>query len=429
VGTTRIDRVLGVAKAYVTRVGEGPFPSEVEGPDQERLRALGGEFGTVTGRSRRCGWLDLVALRYAVRVNGITSLALTKLDVLSDFAELPVCIAYRLRDGSETEHFPAHQSDFHHATPIWQTLPGWHEPLDGAETPDTLPKPFVGNSRAIQRNAIASWRRLSPECQILLLGDEQGTAEAAADFGAEQIAGVERNAFGTPLLSSAFQIAEGHAANEILCYANADLIFFADLSDAVDRVVASWSNFLAVGRSVDLDVADDLTGHADLEGALRQSAASDGIQREEYAIDYFVFRRATLGALPPFAVGRPHWDNWMIYRARELGFPVVDLSPSTLVIHQNHGYEHVKQRTGEKWQGPEAEENLALLPIPAVASFSLIDATHRLSAAGLEPVAANPSRRFMAYLLLSKRRLPIYRGLRHTSRLTAALRARARSFT
>ena len=102
--------MLGVSKAYVTRVGEGPFPSEIAGPDQEQLRELGGEYGTVTGRERRCGWLDLVALRYAVRVNGMTSLALTKLDVLSDFAELPVCVRYRLRDGSETEDFPAHQS-------------------------------------------------------------------------------------------------------------------------------------------------------------------------------------------------------------------------------------------------------------------------------------------------------------------------------
>src|SRR5436309_8095132 len=103
IGPTRIDRIVGVAKAYVTRVGEGPFPTEIEGRDQERMRELGGEFGTVTGRERRCGWLDLVALRYAVRVNGITSLALTKLDVLSHFAELPVCVAYRLRDGTETD--------------------------------------------------------------------------------------------------------------------------------------------------------------------------------------------------------------------------------------------------------------------------------------------------------------------------------------
>ena len=139
IGPNRIDRVIGIAKAYVTRVGEGPFPTEIEGPDQERVRELGGEFGTVTGRERRCGWLDLVALRYAVRLNGITSLALTKLDVLSHLAELPVCVAYRLRDGSETYEFPAHQSDFHHCRPVYETLPGWQEPLT-----DELPQSARG---------------------------------------------------------------------------------------------------------------------------------------------------------------------------------------------------------------------------------------------------------------------------------------------
>ena len=139
IGPTRIDRVLGVSKAYVTRVGEGPFPSEIRGEQQTQLRELGGEYGTVTGRERRCGWLDLVALRYAVRVNGMTSLALTKLDVLSTFDELPVCVRYRLRDGTETEHFPAHQSDFHHAEPVWETLRGWSEALDSASSLDDLP--------------------------------------------------------------------------------------------------------------------------------------------------------------------------------------------------------------------------------------------------------------------------------------------------
>jgi adenylosuccinate synthase len=139
IGPTRIDRVLGVSKAYVTRVGEGPFPSEIDGTDQARLRELGGEYGTVTGRERRCGWLDLVALRYAVRINGMTSLALTKLDVLSDFDEVPVCVRYRLRDGTETEDFPAHQSDFHHAAAVWETLPGWSQPLDDATSLDELP--------------------------------------------------------------------------------------------------------------------------------------------------------------------------------------------------------------------------------------------------------------------------------------------------
>jgi adenylosuccinate synthase len=130
IGPTRIDSVVGVAKAYVTRVGEGPFPTEIDGPDEARVRELGEEYGTTTGRERRCGWLDLVALRFAVRVNGMTSLALTKLDVLSDFAEIPVCTRYRLPDGSETDEFPAHQSDFHHARPVYETLPGWREPLD-----------------------------------------------------------------------------------------------------------------------------------------------------------------------------------------------------------------------------------------------------------------------------------------------------------
>jgi adenylosuccinate synthase len=129
IGPRRIDEVVGVAKAYVTRVGEGPFPSEIDGSANDRVREIGQEFGTVTGRERRCGWLDLVALRFAVRVNGITSLALTKLDVLSAFEELPVCVRYRLPDGSETEEFPAHQSDFHHCRPVYETLPGWQESL------------------------------------------------------------------------------------------------------------------------------------------------------------------------------------------------------------------------------------------------------------------------------------------------------------
>ena len=132
IGPTRIDTVIGVAKAYVTRVGEGPFPTEIEGPDQARVRELGEEYGTTTGRERRCGWLDLVALRFAARVNGLTSLALTKLDVLSEFAEIPVCVRYRLPDGGETEEFPAHQSDFHHAKPVYETLPGWRVPIADA---------------------------------------------------------------------------------------------------------------------------------------------------------------------------------------------------------------------------------------------------------------------------------------------------------
>ena len=148
IGPRRIDEVLGVAKAYVTRVGEGPFPSEIEGAANARVRELGAEFGTVTGRERRCGWLDLVALRFAVRVNGLTSLAVTKLDVLSEFAELPVCVRYRLADGSETADFPAHQSDFHHCAPVFEVLDGWRTPLVG----ESLPAAAAGYVRFVEES-------------------------------------------------------------------------------------------------------------------------------------------------------------------------------------------------------------------------------------------------------------------------------------
>jgi adenylosuccinate synthase len=168
IGANRIDAVVGVSKAYVTRVGEGPFPTEIEGPDQERVRELGREFGTVTGRERRCGWLDLVALRYAVRLNGITSLALTKLDVLSEFDELPVCVAYRLRDGTPSRDFPAHQSDFHHAEPVWETLAGWAEPLDRVSSVDGLPA-------AAQRYIEFVERELDVEVSLIGTGADRGS--------------------------------------------------------------------------------------------------------------------------------------------------------------------------------------------------------------------------------------------------------------
>ena len=151
IGPNRIDAVIGVAKAYVTRVGEGPFPTEIEGPEQDRVRELGREFGTVTGRQRRCGWLDLVALRFAVRVNGITSLALTKLDILSGLPELPVCTHYRLPNGALTDEFPAHQSDFHHASPVYETLPGWPELGDGVADVAGLPDAARGYVDFVER--------------------------------------------------------------------------------------------------------------------------------------------------------------------------------------------------------------------------------------------------------------------------------------
>ena len=139
VGPTRIDAVLGVTKAYVTRVGAGPFPSEADEERGKMLGERGHEFGTVTGRERRCGWLDLVGLRYAARVNGLTELAVTKLDVLSMFESIPVCVAYRLEDGTETTDFPSHQTDFHHARPVYRELEGWGGDISDVTSIDRLP--------------------------------------------------------------------------------------------------------------------------------------------------------------------------------------------------------------------------------------------------------------------------------------------------
>jgi adenylosuccinate synthase len=139
VGPTRISSVLGVSKAYLTRVGAGPFPSEADPERGTMLGTRGHEFGTVTGRERRCGWLDLVGLRYAARLNGLTALAVTKLDVLSMFESIPVCTGYRLADGTLTAEFPAHQSDFHHAQPVYEELPGWGSDLSAVTSYDALP--------------------------------------------------------------------------------------------------------------------------------------------------------------------------------------------------------------------------------------------------------------------------------------------------
>ena len=139
VGPRDIDEVWGVTKAYSTRVGAGPFPTELEGPLADELREHGGEYGTTTGRARRVGWLDLVALRYASRINSLSALAVTKLDVLSGQKVLRVCTSYRGPDGAEFHHFPYHQTVLHHVSGQYVELPGWTEDLSGCRSEDELP--------------------------------------------------------------------------------------------------------------------------------------------------------------------------------------------------------------------------------------------------------------------------------------------------
>jgi len=138
IGPTRITRVIGILKAYTTRVGSGPFPTELEDEWGERLRSVGGEVGVTTGRPRRCGWFDAPIARYATRVNGLTDIFLTKLDVLTGIERIPVCVAYEI-DGKRIDELPMTQTDFHHAKPIYEELPGWTEDISSARSIEDLP--------------------------------------------------------------------------------------------------------------------------------------------------------------------------------------------------------------------------------------------------------------------------------------------------
>ncbi|MCJ1710114.1 adenylosuccinate synthase [Clavibacter michiganensis subsp. phaseoli] len=150
VAPNRLERIIAVVKAYTTRVGAGPFPTELNDESGEYLRAKGFEFGTTTGRPRRCGWYDAPIARYTARINGVTDFVLTKLDVLSGLATIPVCVAYDV-DGVRQDEVPVSQSDFHHATPIYEEFPGWQEDITACRRFEDLPKNAQDYVTAIER--------------------------------------------------------------------------------------------------------------------------------------------------------------------------------------------------------------------------------------------------------------------------------------
>ena len=153
IGPNAVQKIIGITKAYTTRVGSGPFPTELDNPIGEKIRAEGAEFGATTGRPRRCGWLDLVALKYAIRVNGITNLALMKLDVLSGHKEIEVCTSYKL-DGHEIKELPTSPNELSRIEPLYKTLPGWTEDISQVRSIQDLPQAardyvqFIGNEVA-----------------------------------------------------------------------------------------------------------------------------------------------------------------------------------------------------------------------------------------------------------------------------------------
>jgi hypothetical protein len=247
----------------------------------------------------------------------------------------------------------------------------------------SIPKPFRGHIGIIQTNAIRSWLKLRPSCEIILFGDEEGTAEIASELGVRHIPDVECNEYGTPLISGVFQTAQELASHPLMCYVNADIILMSDLMTAVQRV--RFSRFLMLGRRWDVELKElwDFD-QADWQERLRRYVSHRGALHSHRGSDYFVFPRRTMGQLPPCAVGRPGWDNWFIYRARALGIPVVDATRAVTVIHQDHGYSHVPNRTDHTWEGPEADRNRELIGGRDYI-FTLLDATHVMTPKALLP--------------------------------------------
>lgn len=248
----------------------------------------------------------------------------------------------------------------------------------------TTTKPFCNHNAVIQRNAIQSWCRLQPRPEILVFGNGENVAAETERLGVRHIPDVQTNEYGTPLVSDMFAQAERLTDSSILCYVNADIILLSDFCLAVQRI-GHYPRFLIVGRRCDLDLREAWDfERPNWEQELRQLAEGAGTLHSAVGIDYFVFPRGFWGILPAFAIGRTAWDNWLIYKARELHAPVVDATGSITAIHQNHDYWHHGEGTVGVWEGPEARRNQELAG-GARYSFSIADATHRFTRRGIRP--------------------------------------------
>lgn len=224
----------------------------------------------------------------------------------------------------------------------------------------SAPKAFQGHAGVIQRNAIESWSRLKSGCEIILFGQDDGTEAAAREFGALHVSHVACNEYGTPLISDMFYRAEALTRWGVLCYVNADIILMREFEGVARQAMAFGGEFLMIGRRHNIDIDYRLDFGRGWEGALRSIVRERGRLGASTALDFFLFRRDTLGDIPPFAVGRPGWDAWMVLNALERGIAVIDATANAMVVHQNHDYGHVKNGTGRAWEGPEADKNRAL---------------------------------------------------------------------
>jgi hypothetical protein len=229
----------------------------------------------------------------------------------------------------------------------------------------SVPKPFDGAIGEIQRRSLASWKALGDDVQVVLLGDEEGVGEAARDAGADYVADLARTDRGTPRLDAAFAAADSAARHRLRCFVNADVILFDDLPAAAHRVAGQAERILLVGQTVDVD-----------QPRGRDDALARGRRRGAAALDYFVFTSGLYNDVPPFAIGRACFDNWLVWRARQDAI-VVDATADVVAAHQPHDYAHVDGGKSEAYYGEEAARNLELAGGKS-RLFTLHDASHVL---------------------------------------------------
>lgn len=241
----------------------------------------------------------------------------------------------------------------------------------------SAPKPFTNPHIAmIQRNAIKSWTLL-PDVDVILLGEEEGLADAASELGVRHIATVERNANGVPLISSMFKLARENSNSDLLCIINADMVLMSDFVEAAKQSVKLKDKFVLLSQRWDLDVTAPLDFSGDWSRGLRSKVNGQGQLHRPAGSDFFLFPRSCYADIPTFTIGRAGWDNWMIYKARKENWAVIDCTPSVMIVHQNHDYSHLP---GAKphYDHPETNENIRLAGGQANVRYTILDSTHQL---------------------------------------------------
>lgn len=245
----------------------------------------------------------------------------------------------------------------------------------------TIPKAFKGHIGVIQRNAIESWTHLQPRPKIILLGNDDGTAEVARELRLRHLPQVARSDHGTPLLSDLFRQAEAAATSPCMCYVNADIILLSDFLRAAETVQREFPKSLLISKRINLDIAEKLNFDARWEEAIKRRASASGKDEHHTGIDVFVFPKGMYPQIPDFAIGRLWFDHWLIKAVRAQNLPVVDASLVAPVLHQNHDYGHVAGGRGEVWRGQEAGRNLQLYG-GVEHAYTLLDVTHELAPDG-----------------------------------------------